>query len=155
MCSFNSAQQILGFKKYNVWTKAQIWNDRIKPIKPQWDHGPLYPKIYTFYIYLFSCHLLKQQPLWISVVVRLHQSTGISSKRASNTRMFSLLKKRGKKKGKKKKVYLVVLIILILNTNALSSISTSSFYFWLDDFIMCNLIVMADAGPHFPTESQN
>lgn len=34
-----------------------------------------------------------------------------------------------KKKGKKKKVYLVVLIILILNTNALSSISTSSFYF--------------------------
>lgn len=34
-----------------------------------------------------------------------------------------------KKKGEKKKVYLVVLIILILNTNALSSISTSSFYF--------------------------
>lgn len=34
-----------------------------------------------------------------------------------------------KKKGKKKKVYLVVLIILILNTNALSSISTSSFFF--------------------------
>lgn len=40
-----------------------------------------------------------------------------------------VVKKKGKKKGKKKKVYLVVLIILILNTNALSSISTSSFYF--------------------------
>lgn len=30
---------------------------------------------------------------------------------------------------KKKKVYLVILIILILNTKALSSVSTSSFYF--------------------------
>lgn len=40
-----------------------------------------------------------------------------------------VVKKKGGKKGKKKKVYLVVLIILILNTNALSSISTSSFYF--------------------------
>lgn len=40
-----------------------------------------------------------------------------------------VVKKKGEKKGKKKKVYLVVLIILILNTNALSSISTSSFYF--------------------------
>lgn len=40
-----------------------------------------------------------------------------------------LVKKKGGKKREKKKVYLVVLIILILNTNALSSISTSSFYF--------------------------
>lgn len=40
-----------------------------------------------------------------------------------------VVKKKGGKKREKKKVYLVVLIILILNTNALSSISTSSFYF--------------------------
>lgn len=38
-----------------------------------------------------------------------------------------LVVKKKKKWGKK--VYLVILIILILNTKALSSVSTSSFYF--------------------------
>lgn len=38
-----------------------------------------------------------------------------------------VVKKKKKKWGKK--VYLVILIILILNTKALSSVSTSSFYF--------------------------
>lgn len=92
--------------------------------------------IYILYIFIFlspveataSMNFCRSATTQISticlVAVSRDQSTGISSKRASNTRMFSLLKKRGKKK-----VYLVVLIILILNTNALSSISTSSFYF--------------------------
>lgn len=98
--------------------------------------------IYILYIFIFlspveataSMNFCRSATTQISticlVAVFQRPKYGNQFKEGIKYKDVLVVKKKGKKKGKKKKkVYLVVLIILILNTNALSSISTSSFYF--------------------------
>lgn len=96
--------------------------------------------IYILYIFIFlspveataSMNFCRSATTQISticlVAVFQRPKYGNQFKEGIKYKDVLVVKKKGKKKGKKK-VYLVVLIILILNTNALSSISTSSFYF--------------------------
>lgn len=97
--------------------------------------------IYILYIFIFlspveataSMNFCRSATTQISticlVAVFQRPKYGNQFKEGIKYKDVLVVKKKGEKKGKKKKVYLVVLIILILNTNALSSISTSSFYF--------------------------
>lgn len=97
--------------------------------------------IYILYIFIFlspveataSMNFCRSATTQISticlVAVFQRPKYGNQFKEGIKYKDVLVVKKKAKKKGKKKKVYLVVLIILILNTNALSSISTSSFYF--------------------------
>lgn len=97
--------------------------------------------IYILYIFIFlspveataSMNFCRSATTQISticlVAVFQRPKYGNQFKEGIKYKDVLVVKKKGEKKEKKKKVYLVVLIILILNTNALSSISTSSFYF--------------------------
>lgn len=94
--------------------------------------------IYILYIFIFlspveataSMNFCRSATTQISticlVAVFQRPKYGNQFKEGIKYKDVLVVKKKGKKK---KKVYLVVLIILILNTNALSSISTSSFFF--------------------------
>lgn len=97
--------------------------------------------IYILYIFIFlspveataSMNFCRSATTQISticlVAVFQRPKYGNQFKEGIKYKDVLVVKKKGGKKREKKKVYLVVLIILILNTNALSSISTSSFYF--------------------------